>query len=554
MNHRNIARKQFIKRFHVVCGGIVATVFSLVLRVTCLQIIGFIKTSDTIQYISPRSNNTRGMIFDRFNNPISVSIPVQDIGLDLRKLSYPGEIKNNKRWQALAEVLEIPLDKLCALISTHISNHPQIHFMYIARQIRNPIADYIKKLKLPGICFNNGTRRYYPIGADTANLIGLTDIDGKGISGIEQSFNSLLSGNLCNRISQKNKMIKSCGTTRPQNITLSIDNRLQKIAYRALDDIVHLNKADSGCVVIIDVNTGEILSMANSPSYNPNNVTHTPQMLMRNYAITDIFEPGSTIKPLVLMLALQLKLVEENSVINTLPYFIGKYLIRDVGYYKQLNLTGILQKSSNVGVSRLALAMSIASLSDTYYKFGLFQNTHTGLIGEKTGSMSKKHWSDIERATFSFGYGFTVTPLQLAQIYAIIATHGLARPLSIIKVNRPVPGKQIFPANIVKNVLHMMESVALPGGVGIKAAVKGYRVAVKTGTVKKVGPNKHYINQYVAYTVGIAPVSNPRFALMVLINNPKVGEYYGGKVAAPVFSYIMTNVLRVMNVKPDALV
>lgn len=268
----------------------------------------------------------------------------------------------------------------------------------------------------------------------------------------------------------------------------SIDERLQALVYRELNNAVAFNKAESGSAVLVDVNTGEVLAMANSPSYNPNNFAGTAKDTMRNRAITDVFEPGSTVKPMVVMTALQRGIVNENTVLNTVPYRINGHEIKDVARYSELTLTGVLQKSSNVGVSKLALAMPSSALVDTYSRFGLGKATNLGLVGERSGLYpQKQRWSDIERATFSFGYGLMVTPLQLARVYATIGSYGIYRPLSITKVDPPVPGERVFPESLVRTVVHMMESVALPGGGGVKAAIKGYRIAIKTGTAKKWG-------------------------------------------------------------------
>ena len=267
-----------------------------------------------------------------------------------------------------------------------------------------------------------------------------------------------------------------------------------------------------------------------------------------------MFEPGSTVKPMVVMTALQRGVVTPRSVIKTVPYRINGHEISDVAWYDELTLTGILQKSSNVGVSRLALAMPASALTDTYSRFGLGKPANLGLVGESSGRFpQRKRWSDIDRATFSFGYGLMVTPLQLARVYATIGSFGIARPLSITRVDPPVAGERVFPEKTVRTVVNMMESVALPGGGGVKAAVRGYRIAIKTGTAKKVGVDGHYINKYIAYTAGVAPASKPRFALVVVINDPQGGKYYGGAISAPVFGSIMGGVLRTMNIEPDAL-
>jgi cell division protein FtsI (penicillin-binding protein 3) len=496
------------------------------------------------------------MISDRAGRPLAVSVPVNAIWADPKEVNEHGGITVDNRWKALADALNMPLDQL----TSRVNANPKGRFVYLARQINPAIGDYIRKLKLPGIFLRQESRRYYPAGQVTAHVIGVTNIDGQGIEGVEKSFDRWLTGQPGERTVRKDRsgrVIEDISTLDSQaahNLVLSIDERLQALVYRELNNAVAFNKAESGTAVLVDVNTGEVLAMANSPSYNPNNLAGTPQETMRNRAITDIFEPGSTVKPMVVMTALKRGVIKENSVLNTLPYRINGKEIKDVARYPELSITGILQKSSNVGVSKLALAMPSAELVDTYSRFGLGKPTNLGLVGESSGLYPKKQrWSDIERATFSFGYGLMVTPLQLARVYATIGSMGIARPLSITKVDPPVSGERVFPEPLVRTVVHMMESVALPGGGGVKAAIKGYRIAIKTGTAKKVGPDGQYMNKYIAYTAGVAPASHPRFALVVVINDPQAGKYYGGAVSAPVFGAIMGGVLRTMNVEPDAL-
>lgn len=276
----------------------------------------------------------------------------------------------------------------------------------------------------------------------TAHLIGFTNVDSQGIEGVEKSFDKWLTGQPGERIVRKDRYgrviedISSTDSRAAHNLALSIDERLQALVYRELNNAVAFNKAESGSAVLVDVNTGEVLAMANSPSYNPNNLSGTPKEAMRNRTITDVFEPGSTVKPMVVMTALQRGVVRENSVLNTIPYRINGHEIKDVARYSELTLTGVLQKSSNVGVSKLALAMPSSALVDTYSRFGLGKATNLGLVGERSGLYpQKQRWSDIERATFSFGYGLMVTPLQLARVYATIGSYGIYRPLSITKVD-----------------------------------------------------------------------------------------------------------------------
>lgn len=546
-------------RFALLCGCILLALGGLLSRVAWLQVINpdkLVKEGDLRSLRVQAVPTARGMISDRAGRPLAVSVPVNAIWADPKELHAGGGVTLDSRWKALSDALSIPLDQL----ATRVNANPKGRFVYLARQVNPAIGEYVKKLKLPGIHLREESRRYYPAGQVTSHLIGFTNIDGQGIEGVEKSFDKWLTGAPGERTVRKDRYgrviedISSVDSRAAHNLTLSIDERLQALVYRELNNAVAFNKAESGTAVLVDVNTGEVLAMANSPAYNPNNLSNTPKELMRNRAITDIFEPGSTVKPMVVMTALQRGVVKENSVLNTLPYRVNGHEIKDVARYNELTLTGILQKSSNVGVSHLALAMPYSALVDTYARFGLGKPTNLGLVGESSGLYpQKQRWSDIERATFSFGYGLMVTPLQLARVYATIGSYGINRPLSITKVDPPVAGQRVFDESLVKTVMHMMESVALPGGGGVKAAIKGYRIAIKTGTAKKVGPDGRYINKYIAYTAGVAPASRPRFALVVVINDPQGGKYYGGAVSAPVFGAIMGGVLRTMNVEPDAL-
>ena len=546
-------------RFALLCGCILLALTGLLLRVAYLQVINpdkLVREGDMRSLRVQAVPTARGMISDRAGRPLAVSVPVNAIWADPKVLHEHGGVTLDSRWKALSDALSIPLDQLAGRVNAN----PKGRFVYLARQVNPAIGDYIKKLKLPGIYLREESRRYYPAGQVTSHLIGFTNIDGQGIEGVEKSFDKWLTGQPGERTVRKDRYgrviedISSVDSQAAHNLALSIDERLQALVYRELNNAVAFNKAESGTAVLVDVNTGEVLAMANSPAYNPNNLSGTPKDVMRNRAITDIFEPGSTVKPMVVMTALQRGVVKENSVLNTVPYRVNGHEIKDVARYNELTLTGVLQKSSNVGVSRLALAMPSSALVETYARFGLGKPTNLGLVGESSGLYPKKQrWSDIERATFSFGYGLMVTPLQLARVYATIGSFGIARPLSITKVDPPVGGERVFPEALVKTVVHMMESVALPGGGGVKAAIKGYRVAIKTGTAKKVGPDGRYVNKYIAYTAGVAPASRPRFALVVVINDPQAGKYYGGAVSAPVFGAIMGGVLRTMNIEPDAL-
>ncbi|WP_339026072.1 peptidoglycan glycosyltransferase FtsI [Leclercia pneumoniae] len=546
-------------RFALLCFVILCSLVFLLARVAWLQII---KPDTLVAQEDRRSlrevpiDAPRGMIVDREGRPLAVSVPVQAVWADPKTVREKGGVGFDDRWQALANTLHLSLDTL----SQRINSNPRGRFIYLARQIDPAQAQWIEKLHLPGINLRDESRRFYPSGHVAANLIGFTNIDGQGIEGIEKSFNRQLTGKPGLRKVRKDRyghVIENITEQPPlpaHTIHLSIDARLQTITEDALDNAVAWNKAESGAAVLIDVRTGEILSMASFPDFNPNNREGATLNDFRNRAISDTFEPGSTVKPLVLMTALKQGLVQPDSVIDTHPYTLAGHRIRDVGYYPELTMTGILQKSSDTGVSRLSLAMPIQRLLDTYKGFGFGRSTGLGLTGESSGLLpERKFWSQLDRATFSFGYGLMVTPLQLAHVYATIGSYGVERPLSITRIDPPVLGTQVMPPEIVKEVEHMMESVALPGGGGVKAAVRDYRVAVKTGTAKKIDESGKYVDKYVAYTAGVAPASRPRFALAVVINDPQNGAYYGGAVSAPVFSQIMGDVLRLENIPPDGL-
>ncbi|HGX3574485.1 TPA: peptidoglycan glycosyltransferase FtsI [Citrobacter koseri] len=546
-------------RFALLCVAILLSMGLLLGRVAWLQIItptNLVKQEDRRSLREVTTASPRGMITDREGRPLAVSVPVNAVWADPKTIVSKGGVGYNQHWQALAQTLHLSL----ATLVERVNSNPAGRFIYLARQISPQQAEWIDKLNLPGINLREESRRFYPAGHVAANLIGFTNIDGQGIEGVEKSFNTQLTGKPGSRLVRKDKfghVIENITETNPvpaHELQLSIDERLQTVTEDALDNAVTWNKAESGAAVLVNIATGEILSMASFPDFNPNNREGAVLDDFRNRAISDTFEPGSTVKPLVIMTALQQGIVQPDSVIDTHPFNLDGHRIRDVGYYPELSLTGILQKSSDTGVSRLSLAMPVQRLLDTYKGFGFGQSTGLGLTGESSGLLpQRRYWSDLDRATFAFGYGLMVTPLQLAHVYATIGSFGIYRPLSITRIDPPVVGTRVMPAELVHQVEHMMESVALPGGGGTKAAVRDYRVAVKTGTAKKIGDDGKYVDKYVAYTAGVAPASDPQFALVVVINNPQNGSYYGGAVSAPVFSQIMGDVLRLENVKPDGM-
>ncbi|MCT8695272.1 cell division protein FtsI [Glaesserella parasuis] len=479
------------------------------------------------------------------NNPNSMFLHLENEYAQLER----------QKMQELAKALDmkysVMMDKLYASANQR--------FLYISRHESDVIGDYARALKIDGLVLKAETRRFYPLAEEISQLIGFTDVDDKqGSEGIERSFDSLLVGKNGKQVIRKDargnviEHIRDEKKYDPQDVMLSIDEELQSMVYREIKKAVIENKAESGTAVLVDIQTGEVLAMANAPSFNPNNRAEFKSELARNRVITDTFEPGSTVKPLVVLTALQNGATYRGEIINTRPFVANGHTIKDVSPRESLSLTGILQKSSNVGVSRLALRMPSTALVDTYSKVGFGKDTGLGLGEQRGTNGDRKRWADIERAAIAYGYGLNVTPLQLARAYATLGSFGVYRPLSITKVDPPVLGERALPEKITRDVVKMMESVAQKGEGGQRAMVDGYRVAVKTGTVRKLEKGQ-YVKKHFAYTAGIAPASNPRFALVVLINEPKAGNYYGGAVSAPLFSSIMGYALKAYNIKPDNL-
>lgn len=534
---------------------IVLGLSALIVRAVYVQIVNVETLTDEADKRSLRKQeiqSVRGSILDRNGQYLSVSVPMHSIVVDPKFILENNGLANKENWKALADILEMPYKELIK----RVEKNPKSRFEYLARQVSPSVADYVKQLKLSGVVLKTEARRFYPRAEETAHLIGFTNIDSDGIEGIEKSFNSLLvgkSGSLTYRKDKRGNIVEDVADVKKydaHDVTLSIDEKLQAMVYREIKKAVEDNKAESGTAVLVDVRTGEVLAMANAPSYNPNNRVDVKKELMRNRAVTDTFEPGSTVKPFVVLTALQRGAVRRNEIINTGPLELNGHSVKDVAPRAQQTLDEILENSSNRGVSRLALRMPASALMETYLNAGLGKPTDLGLGGEQAGLLNanRKRWSDIERANVAYGYGINATPLQIARAYVTLGSFGIYRPLSITKVDPPVIGQRVFSEKITRDVVHMMEKVAIKNK---RALVDGYRVAIKTGTAKKL-ENKHYVDKYMAYTAGIAPASDPRFALVILIDEPKAGQYYGGAVSAPVFSNIMTYALRANNVTPDA--
>ena len=552
-----VYEKSFLQaRYISVLSLILLGLIALVSQAAYVQIVNADSLIDEADKRSLRKQEiqfVRGSILDRNGQLLSVSVPMYSVVADPKFIFDENALKDKERWQKLAEALGISYSNLVK----RIEKDPKSRFVYLSRQISPTLAQYVKELKITGIVLKSEARRFYPRVEETAHLIGYTNIDGTGIEGIEKSFDSMLvgkSGSMTYRKDRFGNIVENISDVKKydaQDVTLSIDEKLQSMVYREIKKAVAENKAESGTAVLVDVRTGEVLAMANAPSYNPNNRVGVKSELMRNRAITDTFEPGSTVKPFVVLTALQRGVVRRDEIINTGPLILNGHEVKDVAPRDQLSLDGILENSSNRGVSRLALRMPPSALMETYQNAGLGKPTDLGLIGEQSGLLNanRAHWSEIERANVAYGYGLNATPLQIARAYVTLGSFGIYRPLSITKVDPPVVGQRVFSEKITREVVNMMEKVAIKNG---RAMVEGYRVGIKTGTAKKL-ENGRYVDKYVAYTAGIAPITDPRYALVVLINDPKAGQYYGGAISAPVFSSIMSYALRSNNVPPDGV-
>nr|WP_261817409.1 penicillin-binding transpeptidase domain-containing protein [Vibrio gallicus] len=548
-------------RYMTVLAFVLLLLGSLVARVAYIQIIEpgtLIKQSDMRSVRVHAVRSARGIISDRNGEQIAISVPVQAVYADPKTIFEKGDgLQDVKRWHALADVLHLDRDELIH----RIDSHKHRRFIYLQRQVSPAMAKYIKELKLKGIGMSSESRRYYPAGEVSAHIVGITGVDGHGQEGIEKSFDKWLSGSDGSRKVRKDRdgrVVENISSKQGQQgkpLKLTIDQRIQAIAYRAIKQAVADHRATSGTIVMIDVQTGGVLAMVNAPSYNPNARDQLQTFRMRNRAITDAIEPGSSIKPFVVLTALETGTADEHTIVDTGNGFfrIGGSRVRDGSPVGKADLKTILQKSSNVGVAKLALGMPLEALLGTYSSVGFGSMSGLNLVGETAGLFpNRRRWSKFEIATLAFGYGIALTPLQLAHAYATLGNYGMDMPLHIVQGQTGgLEPKRIASKENVAKLLLMLEAVTQPGGSAIHARVPGYRVGAKTGTSRKANSGG-YSDEYVSLTAGLAPISHPRIAMVVVVNEPQGDEYYGGAVAAPVFGEVMKGALQILNVTPDA--
>lgn len=536
---------------------IVVMVASVILvgRITLLQVIDrpFLQSQGDARTLRHEAIPAhRGMITDRNGEPLAISTPVVTLWAN------PQELPTDAIQRVmLAQALGMSLDDF----ESRVSRYSSREFMYLRRQMTPDAAQRILDLRTPGVYQQREYKRYYPAGEVAAQLLGVTNVDDVGQEGLELSYQPYLAGHPGQRRvikDRRGRLVRELGVIREAQpggeLTLSIDQRIQYMAYRELRAAVAEHEADGGVLVMLDARTGEVLAIANLPSYNPNNRAGLDPRGLRNQALVDVFEPGSVMKPLAMAAILESGVVDRDAVVDTSPGWmrLDQFTIRDFRNYGDLDLAGILQKSSNVGMSRLALQLSDTAIWEKYNQLGLGQAPGTGFPGEAAGSLpAPVRWSRSERATLSYGYGLSVSAVQLASAFTALANEGVRLPPSLLRLSEPPQGIPAISPTVANDLLNILEtSVAAYTG-GRRAQVEGYRVGGKTGTVRKIGQQGYTTDAYRSVFAGIAPISDPRIVTVVMIDHPRAGQFYGGAVAAPVFSSVTGNALRLLDVPPD---
>jgi cell division protein FtsI (penicillin-binding protein 3) len=549
-------RRHLVSVLFVLCGLL------LLWRAVAKQILesDFLQSKGTERYVETVEIEAhRGMITDRRGDVVAMSTPVDTIAANPRLLSA-----SNEKLMPLAQALEMSLAQLKKIISSSSSTY----YVRLKRKLQPSEADYVlavaKANGLKGLYKERSYRRYYPMHEVFSHVVGFTDYEDKGQEGLERVFDQQLAG-----LPGKKRVLRDGRRQVVEDIeniqmaedgkhlALSLDARLQYIAYRELKSAVSKNSATSGSAVVLDVKTGEVLAMVNQPGYNPNGNRSSKNGRLRNRAVTDTFEPGSTMKPFVVAAALDFDEVSIGELIDTAPgYFkVRGGVVKDHDVLGEINLDTLLAKSSNVGAAKLAMRLDSEKYYDFLKRLGFGEPVAFDFPAETSGVLPHwSGWAEIEKATISFGYHLSTNTMQLARAYAALANDGVAVPLTLLKRgDEKLEGRRVFDASSAKAVRQMLTKVVQPGGTATQAAVSNYQVAGKTGTAKKIAVEGGYADdRYVALFAGLAPANNPRLAMVVMVDEPKGKRYYGGLVAGPVFSKTMSEALRLMNVKPDA--
>jgi len=539
-------------------GFLVFGLICLIARAVFLQGVNndFLQKEGAARYSKiVKMNADRGTIKDRNGEILAISAPVASVYADPREIDITPE-----QLGQLARLLDMEASEVEKRIY-----RKQGRFVYLKRWIVPEIADRIADLKIKGIGFETEFKRYYPEGEVAAHIVGFTDIEDRGQEGVEHGWNAPLTGEIGSRRVLKDNKGRIIGDVEKiraprqgQDIVLSLDRRIQHIAHQALKQAVLEHRARAGSIVVLDAQSGEVLALSNLPVYNPNSAitkTMIDNRVLVNRAVVDTYEPGSTLKPFPIAVAIETGLVNPETVVQTAPgtFKVGRSTIRDVSNKGLLTVAEVLQVSSNVGTVKIALSMPSQTLWEMYNNVGFGQSVGTEFPGEASGMLRPYNkWKTIEHATMSFGHGISVSLLQIARAYTIFTTGGELKPVSVLKQDFSVMGQRVISNKTAQSVSQMLEMATQSGGTGPLARVNGYRVAGKTGTAHKLIDGKYAKNRYISSFVGFAPVSNPRLIVAVLVDEPTAGKYFGGAVAAPVFSQVMTTALRLLNVPHDA--
>jgi cell division protein FtsI (penicillin-binding protein 3) len=495
---------------------------------------------------------TRGRVLDRNGEALAISTPVKSVWAIPEDVSAtPAQLK------ALAALLVLEPRELGRKLS-----EADRDFVYLKRQIAPETAARVAELGIPGIHQQSEFRRYYPGGQTMAHVIGFTGVDDVGQEGIELAQQAVLGGVAGSRRVIKDRLgrivedVESIRAAQDgRDLTLALDSKIQNLAFGALKTAVEAHKAKAGAIVVLDVRTGEILALANLPTYNPNNRARLTGAQLRNRVMTDTFEPGSTLKPFTIGLAIETGKITPRTVIQTAPgsLTIGSYTIHDAHPGGAMTVAQVIQKSSNVGAAKIALALPREEMHDLFKRVGFGAAPRLGFPGEAVGKVREaKTWRPVEQATMAYGHGISVSLIQLARAYTVFARDGELAPLSLLKTGAPAAGERVFSPEVARSVREMLEAAVQPGGTAPRARIMGWRVGGKTGTAHKLENGGYAASKYVSSFVGFAPVSDPRLVIAVMVDEPSAGQYYGGAVAAPVFSQVMQGALRLLGAPYDA--
>jgi len=550
--------RSFRTRTWVVLGMLVVAAGGLLWRAVDLQLMdhAFLARQGDARFSRVAAIAAhRGTITDRYGEPVAVSTPVDSVWANPKELALATDLLPQ-----LARALKVDKNDLARRVTSNLDRE----FLYLRRHMQPADAQKIKALGIPGVYLVREYRRYYPSGEVVGHLLGFTSIDDAGQEGIELAFDHWLAGEdgakrvIQDRHGRVVQDVESIRPVRPgRDMILSIDLRIQYLAYRELKAAIREQRAKSGSVIVLDVTTGEVLAMVNQPAYNPNDRDQINARTYRNRAATDILEPGSSIKPFVVAAALASGNFNEQSLVDTSPGYIkvGARVLEDKHNLGRIDLATVLAKSSNVGMTRVALALEPEQMWNTLTGLGFGQVTTSGYPGESAGLLPHwSHWRPVGISSMSRGYGLSVTPLQLAHAYATVGAGGHSRPVSFLRVDTAPIGERVLDERVARSLVHMLEGVIAPSGTGSHAAIPGYRVAGKTGTAWKANAGGYSTDRYMAVFGGVAPASQPRLAAVVIVDEPGAGKYYGGDVAAPVFSRVVGGALRLLAVAPDAAI